>query len=122
MEKSKVAGWEGSKLHYMVATDGSVAAHLAFQAITDSLFHPSDKLSVVHIFNDDKEFVPYDLKPAALKQKYEQLTLLMGSHAALIWEHLQEGKSTKQQMVEIASNHHAGVLVVGLHGRKGPKE
>jgi hypothetical protein len=36
MEKSKV-GWEGSKLHYMVATDGSVAAHLAFEAITDSL-------------------------------------------------------------------------------------
>lgn len=30
MEKSKEAGWEGSKLHYMVAIDGSEAAHLAF--------------------------------------------------------------------------------------------
>jgi hypothetical protein len=29
MEKSKV-GWEGSKLHFMVATDGSEAAHLGF--------------------------------------------------------------------------------------------
>ena len=36
MEKSNI-GWEGSKLNFMVATDGSVAAHLAFEAITDSL-------------------------------------------------------------------------------------
>lgn len=80
----------------MVATDGSPAAHLAFEAITDSMFHPSDKLSVVHIYNNDKEFLPFDMKPAALKQKYEQLTLLMGSHASLIFEQLLEGKSTKQ--------------------------
>jgi hypothetical protein len=66
MEKSKV-GWEGSKLHFMVATDGSEAAHLSFQAVTDSLQHPSDKLTVVHIFNNKKEHVPFDMKPAALK-------------------------------------------------------
>jgi hypothetical protein len=33
-----------------------------------------------------------------------------------------EDKTVKEQMVESAVNHHAGVLVVGLHGRKGPKE
>ena len=66
MEKSKV-GWEGSKLHFMVATDGSEAAHLSFQAVTDTLQHPSDKLTVVHIFNNKKEHVPFDMKPAALK-------------------------------------------------------
>ena len=53
MEKSKTAGWEGSKLHFMVATDGSDAAHLAFTAVTDSLYHKSDKLTVVHIFRND---------------------------------------------------------------------
>ena len=46
----------------------------------------------------------------------------MGSHASLIWEEVSEDKSVKQQMVEAATDHHAGVLVVGLHGRKGPKE
>ena len=46
----------------------------------------------------------------------------MGSHASLIWEELNEDKSVKQQMAEVATDHHAGVLVVGLHGRKGPKE
>ena len=121
MEKSKI-GWEGSKLNFMVATDGSVAAHLGFEAVTDSLQHPSDKLTVVHIFNNKKEDVSFDMKPAALKQKYEQLTLVMGPHATLIWEQLNEGKSVKQQMAEAASSLNAGVLVVGLHGRKGPKE
>ena len=121
MEKSKV-GWEGSKLHYMVATDGSVAAHLGFEAVTDSLQHPSDQLTVVHIYNNEKKDVPFDMKPAALKQKYEQLTLVMSSHATLIWEQLNEGKSVKQQMAEAASDLNAGVLVVGLHGRKGPKQ
>jgi nucleotide-binding universal stress UspA family protein len=46
----------------------------------------------------------------------------MGSHAALIWEEVKEDVSVKQQMVESAVNHHADVLVVGMHGRKGPKE
>jgi hypothetical protein len=35
---------------------------------------------------------------------------------------LNEGKTVKQQMVEAANGLNAGVLVVGLHGRKGPKE
>jgi hypothetical protein len=47
--------------------------------------------------------------------------VLLGSHAALLWEKVEDGKSTKEQMVEIAKEHRAGVLVVGLHGRKGPK-
>ena len=46
----------------------------------------------------------------------------MGSRAALIWEQVREGSSTKQQIVEMAKSDHPGVLVVGLHGRKGPKE
>ena len=120
--ESKKVGWEGSKLHYMVATDGSEAAHLAFQAVSESFFHPSDKLTVVHLYNNNKPDVPFDMKPPALRQKYEQLTLLMGSHAALNWEQVHEGKTVKQQIVDIAVNDHAGVLVVGLHGRKGPKE
>ena len=66
MESRKV-GWEGSKLHYMVAIDGSDAAHLAFQAIPDSLMHPTDKLTVVHVFNNNKENVSFDMKPLALK-------------------------------------------------------
>ena len=85
MEKSKV-GWEGSKLHFMVATDGSEAAHLGFESVTDSLIHPTDKLTVVHIFNNEKKDLPFDMKPPALKQKYEQLTIMMGSRAGLMWE------------------------------------
>ena len=62
--------WQGSSLHYMVATDGSGGAHLAFETVMDSLIHPSDKLTVAHIFNTAKTYLPFDLLPDALKQKY----------------------------------------------------
>jgi hypothetical protein len=54
----------------MVATDGSGGAHMAFETVMDSLMHPSDKLTVAHIFNTAKTYLPFDLQPDALKQKY----------------------------------------------------
>ena len=115
-------GWEGSKLHFFVTIDGSDASHLAFEAVTDTLLHPSDQLTVAHIYDDKKEFLAFDMKPQALRQKYEQLTLLMGPKASLAWNKVKDGKTTKEQMVDIAEEYNAGVLVIGLHGRKGPKE
>jgi hypothetical protein len=46
----------------------------------------------------------------------------MGSRASLAWNKKALDKTTKEQMVEIAEEYKAGVLVIGLHGRKGPKE
>ena len=54
----------------MVATDGSAGAHLAFETVMNSLMHPSDKLTVAHIFNTSKTYLPYDMQPDALRQKY----------------------------------------------------
>lgn len=88
----------------------------------ETLLHSSDNLTVAHLFDEKKDFLPYDMKPKALLSKYEQLTLLMGSRASLAWNKIVEGKSTKQQMVDVAEEYKAGVLVIGLHGRKGPKE
>jgi hypothetical protein len=51
----------------MVATDGSGGAHMAFQTVMDSLMHPSDKITVTHIFNTGKTYLPYDMQPDALK-------------------------------------------------------
>jgi len=34
---------------------------------------------------------------------------------------VQDDKTVKEQIVESAVDHQAGVLVAGLHGRKGPK-
>ena len=61
------SAWQGSSLHYMVATDGSAGAHMAFQTVMDSLMHPSDKITVTHIFNTGKTYLPYDMQPDALK-------------------------------------------------------
>ena len=57
------SGWEGSKLNFLVATDGSEASHLGFQAVMETLLHSSDKLTVAHIFDEKKDFLPYDMKP-----------------------------------------------------------
>jgi hypothetical protein len=46
----------------------------------------------------------------------------MGPKASLAWEKVKIGQSVKEQMVDIAVEYNAGVLVIGLHGRKGPKE
>ncbi len=61
MEQKKA--WEGSKLNFFVAIDGSVASHLAFQAVTETLLHPSDQLIVSHIYDEKKEFLTFDMKP-----------------------------------------------------------
>jgi len=91
------AAWEGTKLNYLIATDGSEAAHLGFQVVMETFLHPSDRLTVAHIYNHSKTFLPYDMRPEALKTKYEQLTLLMGTRATLIWDDNENsGMSTKE--------------------------
>ncbi len=105
----------------MVATDGSAGAHLAFETVLSSLMYPSDKLIVTHIFNNEKTYLPFDMQPEALKQKYLSLTLDMGTRCILQWEESNPKISTKEHMIAIAQKDNASVIVVGMNGRKGPK-
>jgi nucleotide-binding universal stress UspA family protein len=110
-----------SSLHFMVATDGSPAAHLAFQVVMETLLHAPDKLTISHIFNREKAFLPFDQQPDALKKTYESLTLTMGSKISLWWEEADSKLTTKEQMVNLAQKAQASLIVIGMHGRKGPK-
>ena len=47
-------------MNFMVAVDGSPAAHLGFQVVMDSLLHTADRITVGHIFNKEKSYLPYD--------------------------------------------------------------
>ena len=114
--------WEGSSLHFMVGTDGSGGAHMAFQAVMDSLMHHSDRITVSHIYNTGKTYLPYDMQPDALKQKYESLTIGLGSRVRLFWEESDPKTTTKEHMIQIAKNESVSIIVVGMNGRKGPKE
>lgn len=66
-------------LNYLVAVDGSTAAHLAFQIVMESLIHTNDRLIVAHIYNKDKGYLPFDMQPENLRRTYETHTLLLGS-------------------------------------------
>ena len=109
-------------MHFMIAIDGSAGAHLAFETVMESLMHPSDKLTVTHIFNTNKGYLPFDMQPDALKQKYESLTIGMGKRVHLWWEEADSKITTKEQMIINAKNNKASIIVVGMNGRKGPKE
>lgn len=110
-----------TSFNFMVATDGSPASLLAFQVVTESLMHPTDKILVSHIYNKEKAYLPFDMQPDNLKKTYEALTLPLGARAHLWWEEADYKLSTKEHMINLASKAQANLLVIGMHGRKGPK-
>lgn len=108
-------------MNFMVAVDGSPAAHLGFQVVMESLLHTADRITVGHIFNKEKSYLPYDQQPEALNKTYETLTISLGTRSSLLWEERDGKTSTKEQMVSMAAKAQSSLLVVGMHGRKGPK-
>ena len=91
-----------SALHFMVATDGSPAAHLAFQVVMETLLHAPDRLTIAHIFNREKTYLPFDQQPDNLRKTYESLTMGMGTKVSLWWEEADSKQNTKEQMVNLA--------------------
>lgn len=110
-----------SNLHFMVAIDGSPASHLAFQVVMETLLHAPDKMTISHIYNREKSFLPFNQQPDALRKTYESLTVSMGSKISLWWEEADFKLSTKEHMVLLAQKSFASLIVIGMHGRKGPK-
>ena len=45
----------------------------------------------------------------------------MGRRAQIMWEEKEEKLTTKEQVLAMAGKSGADCVVVGLHGRKGPK-
>ena len=84
--------------------------------------HPTDKLTVAHIFNLEKSYLPFDMQPEALKQKYESLTIGIKARVDLWWHPTDSKITTKEQMLKLAEKAQASIVVVGMNGRKGPKE
>jgi hypothetical protein len=44
-----------------------------------------------------------------------------GSRAFLMWESLDHRFTTKEHVIDMTKRAGADILVVGMHGRKGPK-
>ena len=48
-------------VHYMVCVDGSSASDLAYQVVTNGLLRESDKFTVAHVFNKNKDYLPFEM-------------------------------------------------------------
>jgi hypothetical protein len=87
----------------------------------ETLLHASDKLTVAHIFNKEKTFLPFDQQPDALRKTYESLTLHLGGKVQLWWEEADPKVTTKEHMIFLAQKAGVNLIVIGMHGRKGLK-
>ena len=107
----------------MIAVDGSESSHNAYEVVTKSLFtHASDYLTVAHVYNKTKNYLPFNMQPENIRQTYESLIVGYGSKAKLLWEENDPRLTTKEHVLDLARTSNADLLVVGMHGRKGPKE
>lgn len=113
-----------ARLHFMVATDGSRISKDAFDLVLNDLLGPRDKISVLHLYNLQKQYLPYQLRYDYIRQDYE--TKLISNLPQSRWElfflpRLMH-QTTCEQIQDDSRFYRANLLVVGFVGAKGPKE
>ena len=113
----------GSGIKWNIAVDGSEMSEDAFSIVFNDLKKSDDYIYVSHVFTNSKDYLSYKFKPDIIKQNYE--AKLIGTHSSkwsLVWEHREKDHRTKEHIMKIADHTKSDVLVLGYHGRKGPKE
>jgi nucleotide-binding universal stress UspA family protein len=108
--------------HFAVAVDGSEVAHRAFNAALE-LMGAHDKLTVVHIADDTKDYLARDLTPAGVRETYETelVPRLPEERRDVVIKHKKAGESSKHAMCSFVNSAAVDFFVVGMVGRKGPK-
>ena len=107
----------------MVCNDGSEASYDALQTIYHGLLRPSDSILVANAWKINKEeYLPYNQKKDYIKKISESRCAALGKRYAWFDHELQEGQVAKEVLVDMANEHHVDIMVVGFHGRKGPKD
>ena len=87
-----------SQMNWMVAVDGSEASHFAYEIVTRGLLKETDRLTVAHVFNKEKTYLPFNMQPETIKQVYETEIIGYGSRAIMLWEELERGITTKEHI------------------------
>ena len=114
---------ESKGTRWCLSVDGSDMCWEAFHTVFHNLKKDDDYTIVSHVYDDKKDYLDFKFKPDNIKQDYEaQLIGTHSSHWVQVWEHREAKFTTKQHMVAIAEEYRSDILVLGYHGRKGPKE
>lgn len=112
-----------------MAVDGSQVSDNAFTYVYKDLMKwehddqgVQDTLVVGSITNAKKDsYLPYNMKSQYLSDAYEAKILPLGKHGRWAKRESDDKKSTKEQLWDLAEFEHCDLIVVGNHGRKGPK-
>lgn len=117
------SGGSTGGVKWNIAVDGSDMSEAAFETVFNSLFKSDDYLTVSHVFSSNKDYLSHTYKPQNIKNHFD--SILSGTHSSkwqLEWDHLEKGLTTKEHIMKIADSTSSDFLVIGYHGRKGPKE
>eukprot|EP00500_Bicosoecida_sp_ms1_P006796 CAMPEP_0203829328 /NCGR_PEP_ID=MMETSP0115-20131106/63327_1 /ASSEMBLY_ACC=CAM_ASM_000227 /TAXON_ID=33651 /ORGANISM="Bicosoecid sp, Strain ms1" /LENGTH=314 /DNA_ID=CAMNT_0050738393 /DNA_START=1 /DNA_END=945 /DNA_ORIENTATION=+ len=114
--------FEDDALRYAVAVDGSEMAHKAFLE-TVKLMNEDDYIQVIHVADNSKAYLPYDLRPSSIQEAYETncLTRFAPERYAVVKIRKEEGKTAREAICTYVNKVGFDYLVVGMVGRKGPK-
>lgn len=118
-----------------MAVDGSEASDSAFEYVSRDIMktkrdfkegdeHPNlDKLVVGTITDQKKEsYLPFNMKAQYLTESYEAKILTLGHYGRFASREVSDVMTTKECLWELAEFEQASIIVVGNHGRKGPKK
>ena len=107
---------------FFVATDGSDASELAFQVCAkDMMREDIDHIVVGHISDKKKDYLPWNMKPQYVNDIYEAKVMPFGKHGRYAHREKEESQTSKEAVWALAEFEKASIIVVGNHGRKGPK-
>lgn len=110
-------------LRWNICVDGSDICLTAFNTVFHNLIKSTDYTIVTHVSDDSKTYLDMKFKPDIIKQDYE--SLLIGTHSSkweVVVQRRETHNTTQEQISELAELYKTGILVLGYHGRKGPKE
>ena len=114
---------EQEHLKFFIGVDGSEASEQAFQVILKGLYREHvDKITVAHITDRRKDYLPFNYRPDYIKEIYESKLIGIGSDGQYMFQEVDANTSTKETLWAIAQDNNANIIVTGFHGRKGPKE
>mmetsp|Transcript_10661 Transcript_10661/g.20675 ORF Transcript_10661/g.20675 Transcript_10661/m.20675 type:complete len:255 (+) Transcript_10661:128-892(+) len=92
--------------------------------VRNDLLHPNDRIVVVHVFDNTKTYLAPELRSEFIYRTTESelMPYFKPTQYSLVWVGRDPNKTTRQQLLELAEYNRADVMVVGFHGRRGPKQ
>lgn len=114
---------KGEGIRWNICVDGSDICLSAFNTVFKNLRKGDDYTLVTHVSNDSKTYLDMKFKPDFIKADFESYMIGVPQKKwELVFHRKDSSLTTQEQIVDLAQTYRSDMLVLGYHGRKGPKE